>query len=459
LSGEEFVQDLTRRQFLRSASPAAAGLGLVAAPAIAQNRLSPNERVRVAVVGFRGRGRVHIRCLHLLAEQNVELAALCDIDESVLNRRASDYEKLSGKKVKKFTDVRKLLEDKSIDAVSYATPNHWHALGVVWACQAGKDVYVEKPASHNFIEGRKAVEAARKYNRIVQHGTQCRTSANIREGIQKLREGVIGEVYMARGIAYKWRNSIGSHKEESVPPGVHYDLWIGPAPVRPFSRLRFHSRFHWLWDYGNGEIGNQGVHQLDIMRWGLGLDTHPTRVQSMGGVYVHEDEQETPNVQVASFQYEGRKLLLQFEVRHWMSNHEAGIGDVFPFMDKRSSVGVMFYGSEGYMLIPDYTSYHTFLGRSRTPGPKAEGGPDPMADLDHFINFIRAVRSRNVSDLTADIEEGHMSSALCHLANIAYRGGRSLAFDPSAERFVGDEEGNRSLTRDYRPPFVVPESV
>ncbi len=438
-----------RRQFI-------AALG---APAIAAGRLSANDRIRVAVAGFRGRGRVHIDCFHKLANMNVEIAALCDIDESVLNQRAGEYEKLSGRKVRRFTDVRKLLEDRSIDAVSYGTPNHWHALGTIWACQAGKDVYVEKPGSHNIFEGRKMVEAARKYNRIVQHGTQCRSSPNIREAIQKLKEGVIGELYMARGIAFKTRAPIGTHQEEPVPPGVHYDLWIGPAQVKPFTRLRFHNRFHWLWDYGNGEIGNQGVHEMDVIRWGLGLDTHPTTIQSMGGKYVHKDDQETPNNQVASFQWEGRKLLVTFEVRHWITNHEAGMGDVWPFVDGRNTVGVIFFGSEGYMVIPDYSSYHTFLGAARKPGPKAAGGVDRMADLPHFVNFIQAMRSRKHTDLTADVQEGHLSSAMCHLANIAYRTNRTLRFDPKAERFVNDPEADRLLTRDYRPPFVVPEKV
>ncbi len=452
------MQNINRRSFLKS-SASAAGFSLLGAPAIAKGGLHPNSRIRVAVVGLRGRGRTHIECLHRLAKENVELAALCDIDESVLNERVADYEKLSARKVKTFTDVRKVLDDKEIDAISYATPNHWHALGAIWACQAGKDVFVEKPASHNLFEGRKMVEAARKYNRIVQHGTQCRSNPNIQEGIQKLKEGVIGKAYMARGLAYKWRESVGRVKEEPVPPGIHYDLWVGPAPMKPFARLRFHSRWHWLWDYGNGEIGNQGVHQLDIMRWGLGLDTHPTKVQSMGGRFVHEDDQETPNTQVASYQYEGRNLLLQFEVRHWITHHEAGMGDVWPFMDKRSTVGVVFYGSEGYMVIPNYTSYYTFLGRAKTPGPKAEGGDDPMANFDHFANVIRAMRSRKHTELTADIEEGHKSSALSHLANIAYRTGRTLKFDPETERFPDDEEANRLLSRAYRPPYVVPEKV
>jgi len=293
----------------------------------------------------------------------------------------------------------------------------------------------------------------------VQHGTQSRSNTVMQEGIRKLKEGVIGDVYMARGMAYKWRESIGKAKEEPVPPGVHYDLWIGPAPMKPFARIRFHGVWHYLWDYGNGEIGNQGVHQLDIMRWGLGLNTHPTKIQSMGGLFIHQDDQETPNTQIASYQYQGRPLMLQFDVRHWITNREAGIGDLVESRGEDNTVGVIFYGSEGYMIMPNYTSYYTFLGRARKPGPKAESSGDPAANLDHFTNFIRAVRSRKTADLTADMVEGHLSTTLSHLANIAYRTGRTLTFDPITERFPNDAEANGLLRTTYRPPYVVPDQV
>jgi len=229
--------------------------------------------------------------------------------------------------------------------------------------------------------------------------------------------------------------------------------------MKPFARLRFHYLWHFLWDYGNGEIGNQGVHQLDIMRWGLGLDTHPSLIQSCGDCFVHRDDQQTPNVQLAAFQYAGRKLLLQFEVRPWFTNHEAGIGESYPSRGAGNLVGVIFQGVEGYMVMPGYTSFYTFLGRERKPGPKAEWPGDPAANLDHFRNFIRAVRSRKKGDLTAEIEEGHLSSALSHLANIAYRTRRTLKFDPGTETFPADEEANRLLTRAYRPPYAMPEKV
>lgn len=451
------MSDIDRRDFLKSSASVAAGVSILGTPAIARGRTDPNDRIRVAIIGLRRRGRALIRSFHELAKENVEIVAMCDVDESVLGERKADYEKMSGKKVKTFTDMRAVLDEKSIDAVGFATPNHWHALGTIWACQAGKDVYVEKPGSHNVFEGRKVVEAARKYKRIVQHGTQNRSSPNIVEGIEKLKEGVIGKVYMARGIAYKFRPSIGWIRPEPVPATLDWNAWQGPAPYNPYSRVR-HRHWHLLWDYGNGDIGNQGVHELDIMRWGLGLDTHPTKIASMGGVYIHEDDQDAPKMQTVSYEYEGRDVILTFEVRGWYTNAEAGMGTTYPFLDKRNVVGVIFFGTEGYMIIPDYSSYYTFLGRERTPGPKQEGRGD-IANLPHFANFIKAVRSRKESDLTAGPRELHLSSALPHLANIAYRTGRMLEFDPQNERLIDDEEANELLTRDYRPPFLVPENV
>ncbi len=449
----------TRREFIGSTASAAAFASTLAAASAVRARTGANDRIRAAVVGIRARGKRHIEVLHGLAGENVELAALCDVDQTVLHARAAEYEKQSGKKVAKFTDLRKLLDDKSIDVVSYATPNHWHALGTIWACQAGKDVYLEKPGSHNIFEGRKMIEAARKYNRIVQHGTQCRSSANIREGLRRLQNGVIGEVYMARGISFKLRPSRGPLLEEPAPKGLDWDMWVGPAPKQAYAKLR-HNGWHQLWDFGSGEIGNQGIHQMDMMRWGLGLDAHPTKVQSMGGRFVHKDEDlETPNVQLFAFQYADRNALLQFEVRHWYTNHEAGMGAEFPFVDKKNTVGVIFFGSEGYMVIPDYSSFHTYLGRHRTPGPAKSDFTDPMMDVPHFKNFFDAVRSRNHKMLVADIEEGHKSCVIPHLANIAYRTGRTLEFDPESERFVGDDEANAMLSRNYRSPYVVPKVV
>ncbi len=447
-----------RRKFVRDTATAAAGAAVLGAPAIAASRFSANDRVRVAIVGLRGRGRSHIQAVHELEKKaNVEIAAFCDIDDNVMSERVGMYEKLSGRRPQQtYQDMRRIFDDPSIHAVFFATPNFWHSLGTIWACQAGKDVYVEKPLSHNAWEGRKAVEAARKYGRIVQHGTQNRSSPQIVEGIQRLKEGLIGEVYMARGLAYKWRPSIGPHKEGPVPKGVNYDLWKGPAPNRPFSNLRLHNKWHWQWDYGNGELGNQGVHQLDLMRWALDFD-FPTRIQSMGGMHLFEDAQETPNTQTVSYEVAGRKLLLTFEIRPWISNVEAGIGETWP--THGVCTGLIFYGSEGYMALPHYGAYYTYLGKHKKPGPYAEDPADKIKNQPHFDNFIEAVRSHKPTDLTADIEEGHKSSMMAHLGNIAYRTGRQVEFDPKTEEIVNDAEASQLLTRTYRAPFVVPENV
>ena len=299
---------MNRRHFLMGSMAAAAKP--------ARSLVSPNDTVRVACVGVRGQGRTHITRYSQM--QNVEIAALCDIDESVLNSRRDMVEKMGAKRPAAFTDIRRLLEDKSIDAISIATPNHSHTLQTVWACQAGKDVYVEKPCSHDMFEARQIVAAAKKYNRLVQHGTNCRSNI-AREAIQKMREGLIGDVYMARGLCFKWRDTIGRAKPEPVPPGVNYDLWLGPAPLHAFTKNRFHYNWHWFWDYGNGDIGNQGIHQVDAARWGLGV-TYPTKVNAIGGHFMFDDDQETPNTLTAEYEFEdsGKKRMMVFEVRHWI---------------------------------------------------------------------------------------------------------------------------------------------
>jgi len=450
-----------RRQFLRTSSAALAGAAAAAAPGVVRGAGGPAGRIRVAVIGLGGRGRNSLlgalRQMIREKKENLEIVALSDCDQARMNAAAGDCEKDQLQRPTLCQDFRKLLDDKSIDAVAFGTPNHWHALGTIWACQAGKDVYVEKPASHNIFEGRKMVEAARKYQRIVQHGTQCRSSPKIREAIQKLKEGVIGRIYMARGIAFKIRAG-GRNDVGPTPPGMNWDFWLGPAPLAPYNKLAVY-RWRFLKEYGNGEIGDQGVHQLDIMRWGLGLDVHPNKVQSMGGNLVHKDDEDTPSNQVFACQYEGRDLLFQFETREWYTNSEAGMGVEYPFVDHRNVVGVIFFGMDGYLIIPDYSSYYVFLGPNRKPGPSSSVPGNPMMDLDHVANWIAAVRSRKPGDLYAEIEEGHLSSTLCHLANVAYRTGRTLTFDPKAERFPGDEAANALLTRPYREPYVVPSQV
>jgi predicted dehydrogenase len=427
---------MQRRYFLASSAAALSSTALASA----------NDTVRVACVGVRGRGKSHISAYSGM--KNVEIAAICDVDEKVLAERIAGIEKAGKKRPQGFTDFRKLLEDKNIDVVSIATQNHNHTLQTVWACQAGKDVYVEKPCSHNMFESRQIVAAARKYNRTVQHGSQSRSSAALREAVGKMREGLIGDVYMARGLCFKWRDTIGRAKPEPVPQGVHYDMWTGPAPLREFTRNRFHYNWHWFWDYGNGDIGNQGIHQMDLARWGLGV-TYPSKISAIGGHFMFDDDQETPNTMVASFEFNGagKRKMLVFEVRHWISNNEAGIGGDGP----GNTIGNMFYGPKGYVVFGG--GYKTFLGKEQQPGPASRAGGD------HFGNFIEAVRSRKRESLNAEIEEGAISSVLVHLANISYRLGRTLHFDPEKLMVTGDGEANKMFTRNYRAPYVVPQKV
>jgi predicted dehydrogenase len=433
---------MNRRYFLGSAL--STGLA-VRSGALA----SPNDTVRVACVGVHGRGRSHIGAYNRLA--NVEIAAICDVDESVLDAQLAAVEKVKGKRPVGYTDLRKLLEDKTIDAVSIATPNHQHTLQTIWACQAGKDVYVEKPCSHNMFEAKQIVAAAQKYNRVVQHGSQQRSGIG-REVVKQLRDGIIGDIYMARGLCYKRRDDIGHKPVESVPPGVHYDLWLGPAPEHAFTANRFHYNWHWMWDYGNGDLGNQGIHQVDMARWGLGVK-YPTKVSAIGGKFLFDDDKETPNTLSASYEFDdgGKKKMMTFEVRHWITNHEGGIDEPRP----GNTVGVIFYGSNGNLSVgsEDSGKYQTFVGREMKPGPTG-------ADLgNNWGNFIEVVRSRKLEDQHAPITEGAISTTLVHLANISYRVGRTLHFDAASYSCVGDPEANKLFTRNYRKPFVVPEKV
>ncbi len=437
---------LDRREFLLRSAAAGAAVGLAGAPYLqfARAAASPNGEIRAACIGLRGKGGHHLSGLE--AVEGAAVTALCDVDESVLNSCAEQFEKRTGRKIKRFTDYRKLVEDPEIDVVGIATPNHTHSLIGIAAILAGKDVYVEKPCSHNIWEGRQLVKAARKHQRMCQHGTQGRSSPAIREAIEKLHAGAIGEVYMARGVCFKWRDTIGRKPDGPVPPGVNYDLWLGPAPLRPFNPNRFHYNWHWYWDYGNGDMGNQGVHEMDMARWGLGVGL-PTRVHSGGGHFMFDDDQQTPNTLVCIFEYPDKEKMLVFETRHWITNQEGFGAD-----PASNAVGVTFYGSEGYMQVY-YFGYRTYLGQKREPGPGREEGSN------EYERFIAAVRSRKTSDLGVDIEDGHLSSALCHLGNIAYRLGRTVAFDPVKESFPGDPEASKMLSRDYRKPFVVPEIV
>lgn len=473
------MKEPNRRDFLKTGARTTAGLaalGGITFLARPERVFGANDRVRVAICGVHGRGMDHV---HNYAQlQNVEIAAVCEVDENVLRDRVATMEKHGIPKPKTYVDIRKLLEDKSIDAISIATPNHWHSLMGIWGCQAGKDVYVEKPCCHNLWEGRQLVAAAQKYQRMVQHGTQIRSATAIREGMQKLHEGLIGDIYLSRGLCFKWRDTIGHAAVEPIPAGVHYNLWTGPAPEHAFTRNRFHYNFHWWWMYGNGDLGNQGVHQVDVARWGLGVG-FPNKVSAVGGHFMFEDDQETPNTLNCAFEFDlpgGKRKMMEMEVRHWITHHEAEIGTpelgtpepkrkpgtpkLGPMAGSHNTVGDIFYGSKGYFATgdEDADTYKVWLGADQEPQTSVHAG----AEVAHFKNFIDCVISRKKEELNAPIEEGYISAGLIHLANTSYRLGRTLNFNPETQQVIGDEEAANLLRdgdRGYRAPFVVPENV
>src|SRR3954470_11458755 len=365
---------MDRRNFFITTAAAAAASSTVFG--------SPNDTIRVATIGLRGRGKDHIK--EITGQPNVELVALCDIDQKVLDAAAANVEKITQKKPAIYTDYRKLLEDKSIDAISIATPNHWHTLMTIDACRAGKDVYVEKPCSHNIFEAKQIVAAARKYNKMVQQGRQSRSSVALQDGVKQMREGLIGDIYLSRGLCYKWRDTIGTKAVSDPPSYVDYDLWQGPAQKVPFKENRFHYNWHSYWAYGNGDLGNQGIHEVDIARWALGVK-YPTKVSAIGGKFMFDDDQETPNTLNCAFEFaEAGKptKMMEFEVRHWMTNGEATVHE-----RGNNAIGALYYGSKGYMAVDSYTSYKTWLGKEQTPGPAASQGGD------HYQNFIDAVKT------------------------------------------------------------------
>jgi predicted dehydrogenase len=440
-----------------------------------------NDRIRVALVGINGRGVAHLH--EYCRMKNVEVAYLVDPDTRLFASRAAMVEKLGGNTPKCVQDLRRVLDDKDLDVVSIAAPNHWHSLLAIWACQAGKDVYVEKPCSHNVFEGRKLVDAARKYNRIVQHGTQSRSSALWAKQVAAVRSGKYGRLLVSYGYASKPRRSIGVASPKKPPKQLDFDLWLGPAPHQPYHENLVHYNWHWFWDFGNGEIGNQGAHQMDVARWALPDGARPTGVISLGGRFGYKDQGQTPNTQLTVIDFGGPKIV--FEDRGLVTG-------------KTAKVTNEFYTDEG--VIKD----GMFFAKEKEDG-------EALADVEFsvhphgpFGNFIDCVRSRNRENLNAEILEGHLSAMLCHLGNISYQLGaaaqfplksdtlgddrmvgeafesmkrhltkaanlnladvpywlgRKLAFDAAAEKFVGDSQADRRLKGPLREPYVVPESV
>jgi predicted dehydrogenase len=407
--------------------------------------LGANDRVNIAVIGVGGRGRNHVQ--YIAKQPNATVAAVCDVNQAQTERAVALADKAQGSKPKVYEDMRKVFDDKDIDAVSIATPNHWHSLATIWACQAGKDVYCEKPASYNIWESQRMVAAARKYNRMVQVGMQSRSTEHKMRAMQLLHDGALGKLYLAKGLCFKRRPSIGHTPDEPVPPGVNWDLFLGPGAMTPYSKNRHVYNWHWFWNTGNGDIGNQGIHEMDIARWGMGLGL-PKSVSSTGGKYVYNDDQETPNTQVATFDYGDAEIM--FEVRGLPTGGEADLGAM-----GANFVGNLFYGEKGFMAV-DHLGFRIYLGDKREPGEsmKAVGRGDET--IAHFANFIDAIKSRKKEDLRGEVAIGAESAILVHLANTSYRLGRRLAFDAKTETYPGDNEANKMKTRNpYRAPYIV----
>jgi len=406
---KKITKGLSRRQFLEESLLAAAAAAAASAAAGCATRgpmgggtsVAPSDRLRVAIVGVNGRGMSHVRAF--AKRDDTEIVAICDVDEDVFGRAERAVRGSQPQAPRFVQDLRRVLDDPSIDAVSMATPNHWHALGAAWAVEAGKDVYLEKPVSHNGHEGRALVTLARQHGRIVQTGSQSRSNPGMRQFIDYIRSGRLGTVKLARGLCYKRRKSIGQVGTPQRPPKhVNYDLWLGPAPLRPdVPRERLHYDWHWQWDYGDGDIGNQGVHEMDKARWGLGKQSLPETAICLGGRFGYTDDGQTPNTQVCFYDYGDAQLI--FEVRGLETDRVAGV-----------KVGNIFYGTQGFAVSSSYSSGSIFDFEGNEVETFSGGG-------DHFDNFVKAVRSRQHTDLNADVEDGHLSAALCHLGNVSYR--------------------------------------
>jgi predicted dehydrogenase len=424
------MSTLNRRRFLRTSAASVAALSALTAAGAADK---PNEKIRLAVLGVHGRGRALVHGFSSFAD--VDIAIICDPDENTFAKALQSVNKRQKRQPKFVRDLRHVFEDPAIHAVVIATPDHWHALATIWACQAGKHVYVEKPISHNLIEGRRMVEAARKYDRIVQVGTQRRSGAHFQSAAAFVRSGKLGKVPFVRTWIAGNRPSIGHKSDCPVPAGVDYDLWLGPAPQRPFNPNRFHYNWHWHWDYGTSEIGNNGVHALDVARMMLGLEA-PQTITCGGGKLFYDDDRQMPDTTVAVFDFPGTTLI--WEHRIWSKTGVAGE----PF-------GIMLYGEHG-TLVFDRKGWHVEDGVAAS---------DQAAEIErpHLRNFLDCLREHKRPN--ADIEEGHKSTRLCHLANIADRVGRRLSFDAATETLRNDAAANELLGRTYRPPFVLPDKV
>ncbi len=434
---DEFLKhEVSRRQFLGSSAKNAAGVmaaGMVSL-AHASGGATPSERVRVAAIGVRNQGRS--LAAHLGALPDVDVCILCDVDASLAPAALRAVAETQGRAPRWEADFRRVLDDREIDAVVIATPDHWHAPMTIRACQAGKDVYVEKPVSHNVREGVQMVAAARRYGRVVQSGLQQRSGSHFQSAIEFVRNGKLGVVHLAKAWTVHRRKPIGRKLDGTPPDGVDYDLWLGPAPARPFNANRFHYNWHWFWDYGTGELGNWGAHMLDVARWGLGVGL-PSRISANGGRFHFDDDQETPDTLVVQYAYPHATIV--WEHRLWSTHGVEG-----------RSAAAAFYGDAGTLVV-DRGGWKVY------DLPQTVASDTSEQAVAHLRNFIDCVKTR--SRPAADIETGHLSSALCHLGNIAYRVGREVTFHPETTAFSHDRQANLLLSRDYRSPWELPKLV
>jgi predicted dehydrogenase len=419
---------ITRRSFLERTSALTAGLAVAGSVGLARGAQGANEKVRVGIIGCNARGMAHIQ--GYLALPNAEIVSICDVDSRAIDKGIAAVAKKQPAKPKGVKDLRKLLEDPNLDAVSIATPDHWHAPATILACAAGKHVYVEKPGSHNLQESELMVAAARKYRRVVQMGNQRRSWPWVIESIQALHAGELGKLAFARAWYTNHRAPIGQGKEAPVPEWLDYSLWQGPAPETPYRDNIIHYNWHWFWRWGTGELGNNGVHSLDMARWGLQLD-RPQRITCGGGRYHYADEWETPDVYVTTFDYGDKGIAWEGQ-------------SVDPRGFEGESFGVNFYGEKGTLSIAG--NHCTLYDLNQKVVRETKGKHD---DVLHFGNFIDAIRDGQT--LRSEIEDGQKSTLLCHLGNIAWRTGHTINFDPKTNRIVGDKEAEALCRRSYRP--------
>ena len=433
-----------RRQFIKSSSASISALATVHLTS-GLRAASPNDKVSLGIIGPGGMGRNHIGNLN--KRKDVHIAFVCDPDSNHQAKAANMIESGTGIKPKQLGDMREMLEVKSVDAVFIATPDHWHAPAAILAAEAGKHVYVEKPCSHNVREGRLMIEAARRNRRVMQVGTQSRSTRHVQRAMELLHNGAIGRVLVAKAWNSQKRSSIGKAKPGAPPAHLDFDTWLGPTPKVSYQSNMLHGIWRWWHAFGTGDMGNDGVHDLDIARWGLGVTTHPSRIAALGGKYFFDDDQQFPDTQNVLFEYEpdtegGRPRQLIFEQRIWA-----------PYFEQGYENGDAFYGTDGIMLLGKHGGWKLFGPRNKLR-EQMSGSPDLRAHHDDFFRCIREGSTPN-----ADIEIGHLSSSLCHLGNIATRVGRVLEFDPKREQIVRDDEANALVTRKYSDHWGRPNGV